>query len=248
MIPDELILRITDFLDPLLIVDGRKLHSSAYIDPGRDLIAFANTCRYMKGLLRKVLARTEDVGHYWRDLTDGEATDRRLGHAFVDLTQGPSPRVSVLVDLAPRLGSFAVVYRTEEQAVARSPYDVMELPSILPLALSRSKVKHVFFCGVYIGPLVTGVGATFPFESLILRGVAGNHAFDFLSRCPELKRLELWRDFMITPGVGAGFWPDHLWGTLREIDLKGISGERGRDLYNLWTGSLIVRHSALWSG
>ena len=239
-LPDELILKIAQFLDPLLIVDGRKLHSSAYKDPGYDLGSLSNTCRYIKGLLASTRAQTEGYSQRWGSEAHRLFTTCR--RAFLDLTSihHNVHSVQAFLDQARHLTSFAVVHRTEEEVVVQSPYDVVQLPREYLLPLARSSVKSLFLCGVSIDRIAFPTNKNFHFETLIMRGVAGN-PFWLIARCTYLKRLELWRDFLVTPRFDAGFWPDHLWSTLEEIDLKGFSGERGRGLFTAWTASLQVR-------
>ena len=180
----------------------------------------------------------------------------RIRHLFIH-TESPAALqhmddiIARDMELMPRLETCSVVYMTEFDVIASSPYAVATLPATVLTSLTRRpRLRELYLCGVRIDHgMVHALPELdcpkFPQLKSLTINAAHDSALQIANLAPVLKEVKLWRDFARSARIHAtGWWSEDLWRTLEHVELRGFSGSQGRPLHDDWKSSLKVSRFA----
>ncbi|GAA5820741.1 hypothetical protein JCM10212_006729 [Sporobolomyces blumeae] len=217
-----------------LVGDGCTTHAVSYL--GRAMSWSPGT-----------LGRGETIRYLAFDLSKVKSLLVDDGHEFF---------VTRLEDMK-LLRSVAFVYKDEDWVVATTPYDVAPVPFSVVRSLSQlDSIVELYLCGIDIvfeGDQAYksvedrarmadfGQDAMFgpSFESLTLNACADS-ALILPRLCPHATTVQIWRDFGAEPSrVPEGWWNEESWFDVKHLEITGLGGSSGRELFDAWVASLF---------
>lgn len=178
----------------------------------------------------------------------------RIRHFYIQLTSSPTylaihgPLLVDKLKLMNRLESVAFVWKSEDEAVATTPYSNALLHVELVKALAQvPTLREIYLCGFKIARAQHSDALVFPafppfLRTLVLNACHDNALSLVAPSRASIKELLIWRDFARPPRTPPeSWWIQEDWSTtLEHLELFGFNGTNGRPFLRTWLDSLFV--------